>query len=106
MLKHDDLRGVSGRHRQRGGAAFERCDALFQHRVGRISDAGIDVAERLQAEQRRGVIGVVEHERRGLIDRRRPRAGGRIRLRAGMHGEGRKSRETVGHSMRPVLWLV
>jgi hypothetical protein len=23
-----------------------------------------------------------------------------------MHGEGRKSRETVGHSVRPVFWLV
>jgi hypothetical protein len=22
-----------------------------------------------------------------------------------MHGKGRKSRETVGHSLRPVLWL-
>ena len=105
LLKHHDLRGVSGRHRQRRGAALERRDALFQHRVGRIADAGIDVAERLQPEQRGGVVGIVEHERRGLIDRRRPRAGGRIGLRAGMHGKGRKSRETIGHSMRPVLWL-
>jgi len=88
LLKHDDLRGVPGRHRKRGGAAFEGCDTLFQHRVGRISDAGIDVAECLQAEQRGGVIGVVKHERRGLINRCRPRAGSRIRLRAGMHGKG------------------
>jgi hypothetical protein len=77
---------------KRRGAAFERGDALFQHRVGRVADAGIDVAERLQAEQRGGVVDVVEDERRGLIDRRRPRAGGRIGLRAGMNGKGGKSR--------------
>ena len=104
LLQHDDLRGVARGHRQRGGAAFERRDALFQHRVGRIADAGIDVAERLQPEQRGGVVGVVEHERRGLIDRRRPRAGGGIGLRAGMHGKGRKSRKTIGHSVRPVVF--
>jgi hypothetical protein len=33
-----------------------------------------------------------------LRDRRRPRASGGVRLRAGMHGEGRKSGETIGHS--------
>ena len=88
LLQHHDLRGVTGGDRERRGAAFQRRDALFQHRVGRIADAGIDVAERLQAEQRGGMVGVVEHEGRGLIDRRRPRAGGRIGLRTGMHGEG------------------
>ena len=62
LLKHDDLRGVSRRDRERGGAAFERGDAFLQHRLGRVSDAGIDVSERLQPEQRRGMIGVVEHE--------------------------------------------
>ncbi len=33
LLQHDDLRGVAGGHRQRRRAAFERRDALFQHRV-------------------------------------------------------------------------
>ena len=97
LLQHHHLRGVAGGHRERRGAAFERRDALFQHRVGRISDPGIDVAESLQPEQRGGVIGVVEHERGGLIDRRRPGAGGGIGLRARMHGEGRKSGKTIGH---------
>src|SRR6185437_11555246 len=86
-----------GGHRERRCAALERRDALFQHGVGRVADAGIDVAERLQPEQRGGVIGIVEHERRGLIDRRRPGAGGGIGLRARMHGEGRKSGKTIGH---------
>ena len=62
LLQHDHLRGVAGSDRERRGAAFERGDALFQHRVGRVADAGIDVAECLQAEQRGGVVGVVEHE--------------------------------------------
>ena len=98
LLHDDDLRRVAGGDRDRRGAAFQRRDALFQHRVGRVADPGIDVAERLQPEQRRGMIGVVEHERRGLIDRRHPRAGGGIGLGAGMDGEGGKSRKTIGHS--------
>ena len=43
-------------------ASFERGNALFQHRVCGIAYAGIDVAERLQTEQRSRVIHVVEHE--------------------------------------------
>ena len=97
LLQHHHLRGMAGSDRERRGAAFEGRDALFQHRVGRVADAGVDVAERLQPEQRGGVIGVVEHERSGLIDRRRPGAGGGIGLRARMHGEGRKSGKTIGH---------
>ncbi len=103
LLQHHHLGSVSGRYCERRRAAFQRCDALFQHRGGRIADARIDVAERLQSEQRGGMVGIVEHERCGLIDRRHPRAGGGIGLRAGMHGEGRKSRETIGHSWNPVL---
>ena len=95
---HDDhLRGVPGRDGQAGGAAFERGDAFLQHRVGRIADAGIDVAEGLQAEQRGRMVDVLEHERRRLIDRRRARAGGRIGLRAGMDRERGKAWDAVGH---------
>jgi hypothetical protein len=97
LLQHHHLCGVSRGHGQRGRAALERGNAFFQHCLGRVSDPGVDVAECLQPEQRGGVVGIVEHERRGLVDRRRPRAGGRIGLRAGMHGEGGKSRKAVGH---------
>ena len=62
LLQHDDLRGVAGSDRQRRGAAFERGDALFQHGIGRVADARIDVAEGLQPEQRGGMVGIVEHE--------------------------------------------
>jgi len=51
LLQHDDLRGVSRRHRERGGAAFKGGDALFEHRLGRIPDPGIDVSKCLQSEQ-------------------------------------------------------
>ncbi len=50
LLQHHDLRGMSRGNRKCRRAAFQRGDALFQHRVGRIADARIDVAERLQSE--------------------------------------------------------
>ena len=59
--------------------AFDRRHALLEHRHGRVGDARIDVAEGLQVEQARRVLGGVEHERGGLVDRRRARAGGRRR---------------------------
>ncbi len=103
-VHHDHLRGMAGGDREAGGAAFERGDALFQHGAGRIADAGIDVAEGLQAEQRSGVLDVVEHERRGLIDRRRARAGGRIGLGAGVDRERRKARSAFGVGHEVVLF--
>ena len=103
LLEHHDLRGMARGHCKRGGAAFERGHALFQHRVGGVADAGIDVAEGLQAEQRGGVVGVVEDEGCRLINRSRARTGGGIGLCTGMHGEGRKSRKAIAHWGRPVL---
>ena len=73
--------------RQRGDAAFERRDALLQHVVGRIHDARVDVAELLQREQVRGVLGVAELIGGGLIDRHGDRAGGRVGAPAGVKGE-------------------
>jgi hypothetical protein len=61
-VEHQKLRGVARGDGQRRGAAFKRCDALFEHRLGRVHDAGVDVAEGLQAEQRGCVIGVIEDE--------------------------------------------
>ena len=101
-MKRQHLRGVAGRDREAGGAAFERRDALLQHRVGRVADAGIDVAEGLQAEQRGGVIDVVEHEGRRLVDRRRARAGGRVGLRAGVD----RKRGKAGVRSVMVAWPV
>ena len=87
LLQRHHLRGVAGGNRERRGAALERRDAFLQHGVGGIADAGIDVAERLQPEQRGGMVGVVEDKGCGLVDRRRPCAGSGIGLCARMHGK-------------------
>ena len=42
-------------------------------------------------------FGIIEDERRGLVDRRRPRAGCRVGLRAGVDGKRCKSGIAVGH---------
>ena len=54
----------------------------------RVADAGVDVAEGLQPEQRGGVVDVVEHEGGGLVDRGCARARRGIGLRARMDGKG------------------
>ena len=56
------LRRVARRSRKRRRAALERCDLLFQHGLGRVHDAGVDVAEGLQPEQRGRMVGVLEDE--------------------------------------------
>ncbi len=60
VLQRERRRGLAARHRQRGDAAFERGDALLEHVVGRVHDAGVDVAEFPQPEQVRRVVGVLE----------------------------------------------
>ena len=92
-----ELGRVAGGDGERRGAALERRDALLEHGAGRVADARVDVAERLQAEQRRGMVDVVEDEGGGLVDRRRPRAGRGVRRRAGMDREGVEAGHAVGH---------
>ena len=65
-------------------AVFERRQPLFQHRRRRIGNPRVNVAGAFQIEQAGGVIGIVEHIRRGLIDRHRARARDRIRVLPGM----------------------
>jgi hypothetical protein len=89
-------------HGQRGGAAFKRGDALFEHGLGRVHDAGVDVAEGLEAEQRGCVIGIIEDEAGGLVDRRGARASGRIGLRAGMNGKRVETWLIVRHGPLPL----
>ena len=55
--QRDHLRGHAGGRRQRRAAALQRGDALLERRDRRIRNARIDVAERLQVEQRRRVVG-------------------------------------------------
>ena len=73
--------------RDRADPAFERGNALLEHRIGRIRDAAVDVARALHVEQRRSVLAVFEHERGRQVDRHGARAGGRVGRGAGMQRE-------------------
>ncbi|CAB4779873.1 unannotated protein [freshwater metagenome] len=54
---------------QRCYSAFKGGNALFHNRLGGVHDAGVDVAEFGQAEQRRCVVGVTENVRGGRVNR-------------------------------------
>ena len=54
-MHHDDLGRMAGGDREAGRAALERRDVFFQYCASGIADAGINVAEGLQPEQRGGV---------------------------------------------------
>ncbi len=73
---------------ERRHAALERGDALLEHVRGRVHDPGVDVAELLQPEQARGVLGVVEHVGRGGVDRDGAGVGRRVGDLAGVEGLG------------------
>ncbi len=100
-VQGQQLRGMAGGAGKARAAILQRRDAFLQHRIGGIHDARIDVAEDLEIEQRRGVIGVLEGEGGGLIDRRRPRAGGGIGLGARMHAQGAET--IIGHVSNSVI---
>ena len=106
-MEHERLRRVAGGDRKRRGAAFERRDPLLQHRLGRIGDARIDVAERLEIEQSGGMLNVVEDKGRGLINRRGARARRGVGLRAGMNGKRVEARRSLcAHSLMLLLAIV
>ena len=78
----------TGRHAQRGDAAFHRGDTLFQHVLRRIHDSRIDVAGYLQIEQICAMLGAVEGVGGGLVDRHGDRFGRGFRAVASVDGEG------------------
>ena len=81
------LRRLAGGSGECADAALQRGDALLQHVGGRVHDPGVDVAERLQTEEAGGMLWAVEHVRRGLVDRHRPRLRDRIDVLPSMEGE-------------------
>src|SRR5262249_51248279 len=87
---------VSRRDGKRGRATLESRDTLLEHRLGRVHDARVDVAEGLKVEQRRGVVHVLEHVGGRLVDRGRARPGRRIRMRARVDRQGIEARLAVG----------
>src|SRR5207249_6933114 len=87
-------------------ATFERGDAFFEGCDRRIRYPRIDIAECLQVEQARGVIGAVEHERCRLINRQRACAGGRVRNLPSMQAQCVKAVEVIGGQWTPTLTAV
>ena len=96
-MHHQELGRVAGCDREGRRAALERGDPLLEDRVRRVADAGVNVAEGLEPEERGGVIDIVEDERSRLVDRRRARTGRGVRCGAGMDGEGVETRHTLAH---------
>ncbi len=80
------------RHAARGAdgtdAVLQRRQPLLQHRGRRIGNARVDVAGALQIEQPGGMVGVVEHVGRCLIDRDRPCPGDWIGVLSRMQAQG------------------
>ena len=69
--------------------------------VGRIHDAGVDVAEFLQREQVGRVLGVAELVGGRLVDRHRDRVGGRIAAVAGVQHDGLRMLAVGRHFVSP-----
>ena len=61
-MHDDDLRCVARGDCQACSASLERRHAFFEDGVGRVSDAGVDISEGLQAKQRCGVVHIVKHK--------------------------------------------
>ena len=79
-------RRLARSQRQRSDAAFHRRHPLLQHIVGRVHDAGVDIAGHRQVEKVGAVLGVIKFIGDGLVYRHRDRLGRRLALIAGMDG--------------------
>ncbi len=78
------LRRLATGGRQRRDAALQIRDPLLQDVLSRVDHTGVGEADLREREQVRRVAGVVEDERRALVDRHRTGARRRVRLGAGM----------------------
>jgi hypothetical protein len=87
-VKDERLRRVPRGHGKRRCAALQGGNALLKYGLGRVHNARIDVAEGLEVEQRRGVIDVLEHIGRRLVDRRGAGTGCGVGMGAGMDRQG------------------
>ena len=83
--QREELRRLAARHDERAGqadrrhaAALEVVEPGLEHALGRVHDAGVDVADLGEREQVLRVRGVAELEARRLVDRHRAGTRGRI----------------------------
>ena len=107
-------RGDSQMHRRHAArrahgadAVLQRREPFFQHRIGRIGNARIDVTGAFEIKQPGGMIGVVEHVRGCLVDRDRTRPRHRIGVLPGMQTQSFKGgRFWSGHAflVRMKIW--
>ncbi len=91
-----ELRRLSGGDGEGGHAPFQRGDSFFEHRRGGVHDARIDVAELLQGEELRGIVGVVEDEGGRLVDGNSARFGGGVDGVALVKGAGIEALRALG----------
>ncbi|MNT09499.1 hypothetical protein D3C72_1442850 [compost metagenome] len=87
--------GRPRRDHQTGYAPLEGGHPLFQHVVGGVHDAGVDVAGHRQVEQIRPVLGAVELVGHRLVDGHGHRLGGGIVGKAVVQGQGRIFHHTL-----------
>ena len=80
----EGLGGLAGAEQQRREPAFQTGHALFHGVLGGVADPGVDGGEFGEREAVGGAFGAGEDERRRLVDRQRPGAGGGVRLLAGV----------------------
>ena len=91
----DRLRRLAARECERADAAVESGHPLLEDRLGRVHDAGVDVAELGEPEQRRRMRGVPEDVARRLVDRHGPGPGRRVGHGSGVDLSGLET--PVGH---------
>ena len=60
LRMRERLRRLAGRDQQRADPTLQRVEPLLHDVLGRVMDAGVDVAELLEREQLAAVLGGVE----------------------------------------------
>ncbi len=99
-----DLGRMTGRTADSARAAFQRGDPVAKGGHGGIGQAGIDIADFLQAEERGGMVCVAEDIGRCLVNRHLTRASGGVRVCARMNLQGVEPHWlAVGHVGSPSL---
>ena len=83
--------GLSTCGGNRANAAFQSCNALFQHCVGGIADAAVNVPRAFQIKQRGSMVAGFKYKRCGEMNRCGPRTCCRVRACTSMQSKGVKT---------------
>jgi hypothetical protein len=85
--QHTPNTGIINRIWANSYTGIARCNALLEHRSGRVADAAVNMTGTLKVEQRSRLVRRLEHKRRGQVNGDSARAGGRVGLTAGVQGQ-------------------